>query len=149
MQTLKVIRGVWIGSESGQFNRFNATPRRVCPFMSEGLLNDDRHAAAALFLRLKGYRILARRFYVNGGQIDLIAQKFDAIAFVEVKIRPTLLEAMTAIDARKLRRMSRAASVWLAASPWAARLSLRGDAIYLVPSRWPHHAIAALPLDIG
>jgi putative endonuclease len=114
------------------------------------LLSGKRaEAAAALFLRLKGYRILARRFYVNGGEIDLIARNFDAIALVEVKIRPTLLEAMTAIDARKRRRMSRAASVWLAANPWAARLSLCGDAIYLVPWRWPHHAIAALPLDIG
>jgi putative endonuclease len=106
-------------------------------------------AAAPLFLRLKGYRILARRFRVNGGEIDLIVRKFDAIAFVEVKIRPTLLEAMTAIDARKRRRMSRAASFWLAANPWATRLSWRGDAIYLVPWRWPRHAIAALPLDIG
>jgi putative endonuclease len=105
--------------------------------------------AAALFLRLKGYRILARRYYVGGGEIDLIVRKFDAIAFVEVKIRPTLVDAMTAIDAGKRRRMSRAASVWLAANPWAARLSLRGDAIYLTPWRWPRHAIAALPLDIG
>ena len=106
-------------------------------------------AAAALFLRLKGYRILARRFSVNGGEIDLIARKFDAIVFVEVKMRPKLVDAMTAIDARKRRRMSRAAGVWLAANPWAARLTLRGDAIYLAPWRWPRHAIAALPLDIG
>jgi putative endonuclease len=106
-------------------------------------------AVAALFLRLKGYRILARRFYVNGGEINLIARKFDAIAFVEVKIRPTLIEAMTAIDAKKRRRMSRAACLWLAANPWAARLTLRGDAIYLARWRWPRHAIAALPLDIG
>lgn len=106
-------------------------------------------AAAALFLRLKGYRILGRRYCVNGGEIDLIAQRFDSIAFVEVKTRPTLIEAMTTIDARKRRRMSRAARVWLAANPWAGRLTLRGDAIYLAPWRWPRHAIAALPLDIG
>lgn len=56
-------------------------------------------AAAALFLRLKGYRILARRYCVNGGEIDLIAQRFDSIVFVEVKIRPTLIEAMTTTDA--------------------------------------------------
>lgn len=74
-------------------------------------------AAAALFLQLKGYRILARRFCVNGGEIDLIAQKFDAIVFVEVKIRPTLTEAMTAIDARKRRRMSRARAFCLSQIP--------------------------------
>ncbi len=114
-------------------------------------LHSGRRAevAAELFLRLKGYRILARRFCVNGGEIDLIARKFEAIVFVEVKLRPTLSEAMTAIDARKQRRMSRAACFWLAANPWAARLTLRGDAIYLAPWHWPRHAIAALPLDIG
>jgi putative endonuclease len=116
----------------------------------QALLSGRRaEAGAALYLRLKGYRILARRFCVNGGEIDLIARRFDAIAFVEVKLRPTLLEAMTAIDARKRRRVSRAAHFWLAANPWAARLTLRGDAIYLAPWHWPRHAIAALPLDIG
>jgi putative endonuclease len=130
----------------GQWNsrRVGAEKRR------RALLSGRRaEAAAALFLRLKGYRILARRFCVDGGEIDLIARKFDAIVFVEVKLRPTLLEAMTAIDARKHRRVSRAASFWLAANPWAARLTLRGDAIYLAPWHWPRHAIAALPLDIG
>lgn len=106
-------------------------------------------ALAALFLRLKGYRILARRYCVNGGEIDLIARKLNSVVFVEVKIRPTLEEAITAIDARKRRRISRAAGVWLASNPWAVRLTLRGDAIYLAPWRWPRHAIAALPLDIG
>lgn len=130
----------------GQWNsrRAGAEKRR------RALLSGRRaEAAAALFLRLKGYHILARRFCVDGGEIDLIARKFDAIVFVEVKLRPTLLEAMTAIDARKQRRLSRAAGFWLAANPWAARLTLRGDAIYLAPWHWPRHAIAALPLEFG
>lgn len=104
---------------------------------------------AALFLRFKGYRILARRYCIAGGEIDLIARKFNSIVFVEVKIRPNLTEALTAIDAAKCRRISRASAHWLAANPWAARLTLRGDAICLAPWRWPRHVIAALPLDIG
>ena len=106
-------------------------------------------AVARLYLRLKGYRILAGRYRAAGGEIDLIARKFDSIVFVEVKIRPDLATAMTAIDAAKCRRISRAGRHWLAANPWAARLTLRGDAVYLTPWRWPRHAIAALPLDIG
>ncbi len=106
-------------------------------------------AIAALFLRLKGYRILARRYCIGGGEIDLIARKFDSIVFVEVKTRPNLTEALTAIDAAKCRRISRAGAHWLAANPWAARLTLRGDAVCLAPWRWPRHMIAALPLDIG
>ncbi len=106
-------------------------------------------AAAALYLRLKGYRILARRYRMTGGEIDLIVRKFDSIVFVEVKMRPDLATALTAIDAAKCRRISRAGRHWLAANPWAARLTLRGDALCLAPWQWPHHAIAALPLDIG
>ena len=105
--------------------------------------------AATFYLRLKGYRILARRYRVTGGEIDLIARKYDAIIFVEVKFRPDLTAAMTAIDTKKCRRVSRAAAHWLAANPWAARLTLRGDAVCLAPWRWPRHMIAALPLNIG
>lgn len=104
---------------------------------------------AASYLRLKGYRILARRYLINGGEIDLIARKSDSIVFVEVKTRSDLGLALTAIDSAKCRRISRAAAHWLAANPWAIRLNLRGDSICLAPWRWPHHAIAALTLDIG
>ncbi|MDR3407516.1 MAG: YraN family protein [Methylovirgula sp.] len=103
---------------------------------------------AALYLRLKGYRILARRYTVRGGEIDLVARAGSTIAFVEVKYRPTLSEAMMAIDAWKHRRVSRAAAHWLAANPWAARLTLRGDAVYLAPRHWPRHAIAAMRLAL-
>ena len=102
---------------------------------------------AAVYLRLKGYRILAKRYSVRGGEIDIIARRGTAVAFVEVKYRPTLAAAMTAIDTWKSRRVTRAARVWLAANPWAARLTLRGDAVYLAPRHWPRHVIAAMPLD--
>ncbi len=99
-------------------------------------------------LRLKGYRILATRFLAKGGEIDIIAQRGTAIAFVEVKMRPDLLAAMGAIDPAKQRRMSKAARFWLSSHPWAAPLTLRGDAIYVLPWRWPRHIPAALPLDL-
>ncbi len=84
---------------------------------------------AALYLRLKGYRILARNYCVRGGEIDLVARRGSNIVFVEVKYRPTLVEAMTAIDTWKRQRVSRAARVGLAANTWAAALTLRGDAV--------------------
>lgn len=104
---------------------------------------------AALYLRLKGYRILAQRYAVHGGEIDLIARRGEAIVFVEVKARPDLVAGLTAIDAAKCRRISKAGAHWLAANPWAARLTLRGDAIALQPWRWPYHVKAAVPLNIG
>jgi putative endonuclease len=54
---------------------------------------------------------------------------------------------MTAIDAWKRQRISRAPRVWLSANPWAAALTLRGDAVYLAPRQWPCHAIAVVALD--
>lgn len=104
---------------------------------------------AALALRVKGYRILASRYTIRGGEIDIVARRGDTIAFVEVKIRPSLVEARLAIDPVKRRRMSHAVRVWLAANPWAAPLTLRGDAVFLAPWRWPCHAIGAVELDLG
>ena len=48
---------------------------------------------AALWLRLKGYRILAERFRAPGGEIDLVAGwptfgPLRRVAFVEVKQTP-------------------------------------------------------------
>ena len=105
--------------------------------------------AAVLILRLKGYRILACRYRVQGGEIDIVTRRADAIAFVEVKVRPTLDEARTAIDFIKRGRISRAAKTWLASNPWAAPLTWRGDASYIAPWRWPHHEIAAFEPDLG
>ena len=100
-------------------------------------------------LRLKGYRILARRYQVREGEIDIVARRGDTVAFVEVKVRPTLDEARTAIGAVKRRRLSRAAKSWLASNPWAAPLTWRGDAVFLAPWCWPRHEIAAIELDLG
>ncbi len=103
---------------------------------------------AAMLLRLKGYSILARRFVVSGGEIDLIAKRGGAIAFVEVKARADMEVAAIAISATKQRRIARAARVWLARNPWAAGLALRGDAVFVAPGRLPRHAPSAYRLMI-
>ena len=43
--------------------------------------------AAALYYRLRGYRILARNFRTRQGEIDLIAARGDTVLFAEVKTR--------------------------------------------------------------
>ena len=104
---------------------------------------------AVLALRLKGWRILARRFTVKGGEIDVVARRGALIAFVEVKRRATLDEAMNSIDAGKRRRIGRAARVFIARHARQPGLSFRADALYLAPRRWPRHVPAAFELDIG
>jgi putative endonuclease len=44
-------------------------------------------AAAARYLRRRGYKILTRRFHGRHGEIDLIARDGTVLAFVEVKTR--------------------------------------------------------------
>jgi putative endonuclease len=103
--------------------------------------------AAIILLRLKFYSILARRYRIRGGEIDFVARRGDTIAFVEVKARSSLEEARSAITPVKRRRLSRAARVWLAANPYAAGFTLRGDAVFVAPWRWPRHLPAAIELE--
>ncbi len=102
---------------------------------------------AIILLRLKFYSILARRYRIRGGEIDIIARRGDTIAFVEVKARSSLEEARSAITPAKRRRLSRAARVWLAANPYAAGFTLRGDAVFVAPWRLPRHLPAAIELE--
>ncbi len=106
-------------------------------------------AVALVFLVLKGYRPLARRFAAAGGEIDLVVRRGDTIVFVEVKARGAMADALTAITATKRRRFSRAARAWLARHPAAASRTWRADAVYLAPWTWPRHRIAAFELEIS
>ncbi len=104
---------------------------------------------ASALLMLRGYRILARRYRVAGGEIDIIARRGSTVAFVEVKVRMSLEEALLAVTATKQRRIERAASVWLTRNSWAMSYTLRGDAVIAAPRRWPRHVEAAFPLIVG
>ncbi|MHA7884336.1 YraN family protein [Nitratireductor rhodophyticola] len=94
---------------------------------------------AAMALRLKGYRILARRYRTKLGEIDLIARRGDLVAIVEVKARPTVEAAMDAVSYHAQIRIERAADLWLARQPDHACLSLRFDLVAVLPRRWPVH----------
>ena len=102
---------------------------------------------AIVYLRLKGYQIVARRYLVKGGEIDIIARKGLTIVFVEVKRRATMDEAMIAIEPAKRRRMARAARAFVARQRIVG-LTLRADAIYCAPWRWPRHVPAAFELRL-
>ena len=103
---------------------------------------------ALLFLVMKGYRPLARRYASSGGEIDLIVMRGDTIAFVEVKARGLMDNALIAITARKRQRFSRAARAWLARNDWAADKTWRADAVFIAPRRWPRHIESAFELEM-
>lgn len=94
---------------------------------------------AALALTIKGFRILARRYKTPAGEIDLIARRGNLVVMVEVKARPTLIEAMEAVSYTAERRIEAAADIWLARRTDYARLSVRFDLVAVLPRRWPVH----------
>ncbi|KQP52517.1 hypothetical protein ASG40_06560 [Methylobacterium sp. Leaf399] len=102
---------------------------------------------ALVALMLKGYRPLARRFSAAGGEIDLILRRGETIAFVEVKARARMRDAVEAIDARKRARFSRAVRGWISRHPRHAGLVFRADAVFVAPASWPVHVPDAFPIE--
>jgi putative endonuclease len=95
-------------------------------------------ALAALWLQLKGWKIVGRRVRTPVGEVDLIARRGRTLAFVEVKARATAEEAGHALDEYRLRRVAAAAEA-LAHRYARAGDDIRLDAIYIVPRRLPRH----------
>ena len=94
---------------------------------------------AAMFLLMKGYRILSLRYRVRAGEIDIIARRGDVVAFVEVKARRDLMAAIDAVTFTSQNRIRAAGDHWLARQSDASRLSLRYDIVAIVPRAWPRH----------
>ena len=73
---------------------------------------------AAIYLTLKGYRILERRLRTAMGELDLVAPSPSGeICFIKVKARPRAAEAAESILPRQRGRIARAAALYLNARP--------------------------------
>jgi putative endonuclease len=95
---------------------------------------------ACWYLRLHGWRILARRARVKGGEVDIVARRGRVVAFVEVKARADERSAAFALDDWRLRRVVMAAQL-LAPRYMQDGDDLRIDALFIVPRRWPKHLV--------
>ncbi len=84
---------------------------------------------SALFLCLKGYKILAQRYKTPVGEIDLIARKKNMILIIEVKARETKEAALHAVRPQNRRRIENAARYFLAHHPAYYDFALRFDVI--------------------
>lgn len=100
------------------------------------------HAAeklAAWWLRLKGYRICARRYKTPHGEIDLVACRGRVVAFVEVKARASRDAGLLAISPQAQRRIQNAALHFMARHPALAGRDWRFDAVVVRSRCLPYH----------
>lgn len=91
---------------------------------------------AGWYLRLKGWRILARRARVPGGEVDIVARRGRMLAFVEVKARASEDAAASSLDHYRLRRV---AAERLAPRYLRDGDDVRIDAMFVIPRRLPRH----------
>ena len=71
---------------------------------------------AVRWLLTQGFEILERNVVNHAGELDVVAKEGDTVCFLEIKARATdaFGPAIAAVDARKQRRISRTAALYLA-----------------------------------
>ncbi len=105
-------------------------------------------ALCALWLRLKGYRILGRNLRTPQGEVDILARRGRPLAVVEVKARDDVAAAGESVTRDKRNRLLRAARFLLSRLPESNDLSIRFDAMLVAPWRI-HHVMDAWREDGG
>ena len=79
------------------------------------LLGDRGERAAVKYLKRQGFRIVARQFRNNYGEVDIIGVEDQTTVFVEVKTRSSTNDGQPfeAVDLRKQEKITRIALFWL------------------------------------
>ena len=88
---------------------------------------------AFFYLWAKGYRLRAWRYKTPVGEIDLIMTRGRTLVFIEVKLRPKIDDAISAIPPAAYRRLRAAAAHYTARSPFFSGYNRRFDLIALAP----------------
>lgn len=88
--------------------------------MSSTYTGRQAEAAAAVYLEMRGYKIIEQNFRRPRCEIDIVATKDGIVYFVEVKYRRNDLQGggLEAITATKLRQMRFAAEIWTQETKW-------------------------------
>lgn len=94
---------------------------------------------AAWFMRLKGFRVVARDLRLPGGEIDLVLRRGRLLVLLEIKARAGEAEIEMAITDRQWRRIAAAAEQFCARRTGYGELDRRFDALFLARGRWPRY----------
>lgn len=95
-------------------------------------------AIARLWLRLKGYSVMASRYRNTYGEIDLIIRKRQKLIAVEIKYRYSYKTAAESITWRQRQRIERTLQAYLATLTWQPE-EIRFDAVLLSMTQPPKH----------
>lgn len=94
---------------------------------------------AALWLMLRGYRILGFRLRTPQAEIDLLAWRAGVLAIVEVKRRTRLELALETVTFDQRDRLRRAGAALAAGRPALRGAAVRLDLMALAPGKLPRH----------
>ncbi len=83
-----------------------------------------------------GYEVVAANVRVARVELDLVVRRGNELLFVEVKVKrgDDYGDPLEMVDARKLRRLRRAAETWLAIRPADRALDVAIEVIALRPT---------------
>ena len=86
---------------------------------------------ARRYLEAQGLRCLVQNMHCRVGEIDLIMQDGDELAFVEVRARAAnaTVDALSSITAHKRQRIVRACRQWLSRNPQWFEAPMRFDVV--------------------
>lgn len=94
-------------------------------------LGDSGERVAALYLQQRGYTIVERGFRTRAGEIDLVAQDADGLAFVEVRTRRgnALGSPEESLTAPKRQKLLYVSNQYIAAHPQFGDCAWRIDLV--------------------
>jgi len=103
------------------------------------LSGDQAEDLARRYLMDQGLELLGKNFRTRQGEIDLIMKDNGCIVFVEVRFRRSQIfgGAAASITAKKCRRLTAAAEVYLQSRGLGASNPARFDAVTIGPSSNP------------
>ncbi len=100
----------------------------------------DSERRAALWYRLRGWRVLDTNVWLGGFELDVVARRGRTLVFCEVKSKSGdgFGDPLEMVTPEKERRIRRASELWLARHPEAAGLVVRFDVIAERAGRLQH-----------
>ena len=96
---------------------------------------------AIVFLMLKGYSIVAKRYKTPLGEIDIIAKKAKSLIGIEVKARRKEFDISEVITRKQKKRIVNGIKMFLSKNQQYNDYTIRFDVIAVRPFRIPKHII--------